>query len=83
MLDTGDRILHRPTGETWIVACVQGDRLSWCGWPRGTAALSDCTLVKKATAEERHKLLREMAEMSTSDHRQRYAQVVLEKERHD
>lgn len=76
-IDTGDVVRHGPTGEEWIVACVQGDRLSWCGWPEGMAALADCTLVRKATPEDRDKLLREMAAIGGSDHRQRYAQTRL------
>jgi hypothetical protein len=58
-IDTGDHVLHAPSGETWVVAYVRGDRLAWCGWPQGEATLTDCVLLKKATAEERIKLLRE------------------------
>jgi hypothetical protein len=76
-IDTGDVVLHGPTGERWVVACVEGDRLSWCGWPEGTAALSDCTLVIKAKPEEREKILQALADMSTNDHRRRYAVRVL------
>lgn len=65
-IDTADHVLHAPTGETWLVAYVEGDRLAWCGWPPGLAELSDCTLVKKATAEERDKLLHELAKSSDS-----------------
>ena len=36
-IDTGDVVRHAPTGETWTVALVDRDRLSWCGWPEGTA----------------------------------------------
>ncbi len=62
-IDTGDSVIHRPTGETWLVAHVDGDRLYWCGWPPGCAALSDCTLVEKATPEARDKLIRDLAAM--------------------
>lgn len=72
-IDTGDVVRHGPTGEKWTVACVRGDRLSWCGWPEGEAQLKDCTLVEKATPEARDKLLHEMAAMTESDHRGRYA----------
>ena len=58
-IDTGDSVLHRPTGEKWVVACVQGNDLSWCGWPAGYAKLSDCELLEKATPEAREKLLNE------------------------
>lgn len=57
-IDTADHVFHRPTGETWLVAYVEGDRLCACGWPCTLARLEDCALVKKATAEERDDLLR-------------------------
>ena len=76
-IDTGDTVKHGPTGETWLVAYVQGDHLAWCGWPEGEAQLSDCTLVKKASPEEREKLLRQMADSSSSGPRQRYARRIL------
>lgn len=74
-IDTGDHVRHEPTGETWVVACVQGDRLSWCGWPEGAAALSDCTLTKKATPEERADLLARLAAINGPDHRAVYART--------
>ena len=78
-IDTADHVLHEPSGETWVVAYVEGDRLAWCGWPEGEAALADCTLTKKATAEQRIKLLRDMAACG-NDPRTRYAQQRLEAE---
>lgn len=79
-IDTGDVVFHAPSGETWTVAFVEGDRLAWCGWPEGLALLSDCTLVEKASAEQRQSILRSMAGIPTNDSRQRYAQRVLEEE---
>ncbi len=72
-IDTGDTVLHQPTGETWTVACVEGGRLSWCGWPEGTADLADCELTAKATPEQRDETLRQLAATGGDDHRQRYA----------
>jgi len=72
-IDTADFVRHAPTGEEWVVACVRDDRLSWCGWPEGTAMLADCTLVRKATSEERDRLLHELATLDGSDHRGVYA----------
>ena len=60
-IDTGDYVLHGPTGETWLVARVDGKLIAWCGWPPGWADLSDCTLVEKATPEKRDELLRSLA----------------------
>src|SRR5438552_3029589 len=79
-IDTGDYVRHGPTGENWVVACVDGDYLSWCGWPEGQAQLSDCTLTRKATPEERQKLLLEIASMHTDCHRKRHAVATLERE---
>lgn len=56
MIEFADIVLHHPTGEEWIVQYVRGDRLAWCGWPPGEAALSDCTLLRKATDRERREL---------------------------
>lgn len=67
MIDTGDTVLHKPTGERWVVAFVQNGRLSWCGWPEGTADLADCELVEAATDERRVRLLNEMASMGSQD----------------
>lgn len=75
-IDTADHVKHEPTGEEWIVAFVRGDRLAWCGWPEGQAALSDCTMIKKATPEDRDNLLQRMAEME-NDSRGRYARERL------
>jgi hypothetical protein len=77
-IDTGDTVKHGPTGETWVVAYVQGDRLAWCGWPPGEASLEHCQLVAKAAPEYRDKLLRDMAnvpnEPGRDDRRKRYAE---------
>ena len=77
-IDTGDTVFHIPSGETWVVAYVQGPHLSWCVWPGGLAIVTDCRIVRKALDEERRRLLHELAGMgSPSDHRQQYAQQVL------
>jgi hypothetical protein len=78
-IDTGDTVFHEPTGELWAVACVIGDRLSWCGWPEGTATLAECHLVKKATAERRDVVLGDLAAVQGGDHRARYARERLRK----
>ena len=72
-IDTGDYVHHTPSGESWVVAYVQDDRLAWRGWPEGEARLSDCTLLEKATPERRQQLLVELAAMTGHDARQRYA----------
>lgn len=66
-IDTGDVVYHRPTREEWVVAIVEGDRLYWCGWPPGSANLSDCELRKKAEPGEALVLLAQLAEMQPDD----------------
>lgn len=74
LLDTGDVVLHGPTGETWTVAYAKDGRLAWCGWPEGEADVKDCALLTQATDEERIALLTRMSEMhERSDARCRYA----------
>ena len=60
-IGTGDTVLHTPTGEEWLVARVDGAKLAWMGWPPGWSDRADCTLVRKATSEEREKVLRMLA----------------------
>lgn len=57
----GDLILHRPSGETLMVAYVDGQNLAWCGWPAGEANLSDCEIKKPCTDEEHMKMLLTLA----------------------
>lgn len=47
----GDHVLHRPTGETWVVAYADAERdeLAWVGAPDGVAKLSDCDLVTRVS----------------------------------
>ncbi len=79
MIDTGDTVLHRPTGEQWLVAGVEGDRLSWLGCPEGTASQVDCDLIRKASPEDRMMWLRDLAKPAREggDHRVRMARKVL------
>lgn len=79
-IDTADHVHHGPSGEDWVVAYVQGDTLCPCGWPETLAKLSDCTLIWKAPASERRKLLERMAASREPDSRSRHAQYVLEQE---
>lgn len=74
-IDTADHVKHGPTGETWLVGYVRGDKLAACGWPDTLANLSDCTLVKKATDAERMSLLQQMAK--STGHRASYARERL------
>lgn len=73
---TGDHVLHKPSGETWVVAYVNGDDLAWCGWPHGLARTADCELVKSCSDDEHVELLGEMAKVG-DDSRGSYARRAL------
>lgn len=62
----GDHVRHKPSGEDWVVAYVDGDQLAWCGWPPGEANLSDCEIIKQATDAEHIELLERLAKSSDS-----------------
>ena len=67
-IDVCDVVHHAPSGENWVVACVDGDRLYWVGYPYGgSAALSDCQLVTKASDKDRQSLLEKLAELTGFD----------------
>ena len=71
----GDAVLHRPTGETWLVAYADYEQnvLSWSGFPEGSAKLSDCEVTRVATDDQHRKHVEEwLAKPSGGDHR-RYA----------
>ena len=60
-IDTADHVHHAPTDEDWVVAYVEGEYLTCCGWPETRAKVSDCTLIRKVSKAERDALLRSMA----------------------
>ena len=56
----GDVVLHKPSGEEWLVAWAEGNDIAWCGWPNGLARVSDCEITKKATDAEHLKIVRDV-----------------------
>lgn len=48
----GDHVLHRPSGENWLVAYAEGDDIAWTGWPDGMARLHDCDVTYRCTDAE-------------------------------
>lgn len=50
MIRPNDTVLHKPSGETWVVCGVDydNDELIPCGYPFPTLAkISDCELIKE------------------------------------
>lgn len=69
MIDTADRVRVVSTGEFWTVACVHGAVVHLC-WPgHRTLRLDDVELVREATPEQRHQLLRTLASAEARGHR--------------
>ncbi len=62
----GDTVKHRPSGETWCVAYVEGDYLAWYGWPPGEAKVSDCELIEACSDAEHEASLRKWAVMANT-----------------
>lgn len=62
----GDFVLHKPTGETWVVAnaSVEHDEVMWMGWPEGSAKLSDCEVIEQFDDERYLGSLRAVAASS-------------------
>lgn len=54
----GDTVLHRPSGESWVVAWAEYDDLAWTGWPNGIARLADCDVTHRCTDAEHEKSVR-------------------------
>ncbi|MGU3668616.1 hypothetical protein ACLBX9_30915 [Methylobacterium sp. A49B] len=63
---TGDSILHKPSGDTWVWADPATGYLSWLGWPPGEAKISDFKLAKAATDEEHRERLRDLKQSGGS-----------------
>lgn len=80
-IDTGDAVLHRPSGETWLVAYVRNGYVCCCGWPESLAKVEDCELTRKATPEKRMELLEKMK--TTEGSRGAYARQRLAEEKPD
>lgn len=76
-IKTGDVVLHRPSGERWLVAYAENGYVCACGWPETLAKESDCELVDSASEENRIRLLHEIANKQGNDTRRSYARRVL------
>ncbi len=66
---TGDIVLHRPSGEEWLVAWAdhQSGYMAPCGWPTCQAKIADCTIVREADDNDSDKLVDELSRSGRSD----------------
>ena len=70
----GDVIIHKPSGDTWTLACDEENRAVVCvGWPESFAAVDDCELVERATDEARAVMLGSVAGSCVDQYRGRLA----------
>lgn len=51
MIERGDTVLHRPSGEEWLILRADENYVEPAGWPRSRAFATDCTIISKATPE--------------------------------
>ncbi|ULQ45931.1 hypothetical protein JN531_012560 [Flagellatimonas centrodinii] len=68
-IEVADAVKHGPTGEEWIVARVTDQHVYPAGWPPCRADRSDCTLIQKATNEQRARMLSDLRRLPSSDER--------------
>lgn len=74
-MKTGDTVLHKPTGERWIVAVCNSKEVIPCGWPLTLADPNDCELVKSCSVDEELTLLDDMRKITdASDPRRLHAE---------
>jgi hypothetical protein len=73
--ELGDTVLHKPSGEQWLVAYVRDGRLAACGWPDEIVPASDCALISRMPLGKKLSLLRLMA--TSTGHRAEYARSLL------
>ncbi len=74
----GDRVRHRPSGETWSLACDEEDRRVYpSGYPETRAEASDCDLATAATHAQRVAMLREVADSRGDGYRSAIARRQL------
>lgn len=74
----GDTVKHRPSGETWLVACVTDDGAFFaCGWPETRAQQSDADVIEEASDEECLDVLRRFTAMRDTSSRASWARENL------
>ena len=75
----GDAVYHRPSDETWSLACDEERGEVVCrGWPESFASGADCRLVKAATNAERAQVLSDVADNCAGQTRGHRAKRQLE-----
>lgn len=79
---SGDAVLHKPSGETWLVAWADENEVICCGWPETLAKASDCEIVRRADDKYHLEIVRQVAENKHSTRGSRCG-ALLDKLRHE
>ena len=66
---TADIVLHKPSGEEWVVAWADHESgyMAPCGWPTCQALIQDCDLISTATDTECMDLAERLAKSGRTD----------------
>lgn len=78
----GDTVLHRPSGERWVVAAVSDDgtELVCCGWPETIAKQADCEVVHRVSMDYAVQCATDVARACPEQLRGSWARRWLEKQ---
>lgn len=68
-IDSGDVVVHRPTGENWVIGASTGKYVYPQGWPPTRANAADCDLVERASIAWFRETIFEWSEKKSSDER--------------
>ena len=69
MLRCGDHVKHFPSGEIWVVAWADDEKLCAAGWPHEIVNSSDCRCVRRTTITEHLEAVRDWVKSSGSSRR--------------
>lgn len=67
----GDHVLHKPSGEMWVVAYADDFVLAPAGWPDTRAPTDSCEIVKRCKDKEHAEAVREWAQAGYDDSRRK------------
>jgi hypothetical protein len=68
-MDTGDSVVHKPTGDVYLVACVHAPYLHTAGFPECRLLIADCVVKDTCSDSMRRDIIKRMAGSSGMGHR--------------
>ncbi len=67
-MKAGDIVYHRPSKETWVLACAFEEHVWPCGWPETRAKAADCRLITSCDEAESLAMTAKWAKSRNEDH---------------